>query len=201
MRELELRPHPIQLQDISFPEFRFKRNPEAEGPPYLFPNISVHVEQRVDIESRTALFSILVNSVDDDEVEPPVLVSSGGHDEHNRVSAEDGTGAGETIDDAGSKQAVLSFSLVAFAAFSCADFPKAGEALNEFAASDTPALIMWPYIRSFVAEMVEKTGLPRYHLPLAQISTTVPHGDAVTNGSEEVGNEGSGANPSINRDN
>lgn len=64
---------------------------------------------------------------------------------------------------------VISFSLTIAAFFRCEFTENSRDYLEAFMSADTPALIVWPYIRSFVADNLNKTGLPEYHLPLLQI--------------------------------
>ena len=47
------------------------------------------------------------------------------------------------------------------------------DVLGSFLLAETPALIVWPYVRACVAEMVTRTGLPPLHLPMAQIVMSV----------------------------
>lgn len=78
------------------------------------------------------------------------------------------------------KLPVLRFSFTLFAHFQCAEFAGAQEVMKTFMESDrdTPTLIVWPYVRGFVADMVNRAGLPGYHLPLLQIR--IPQTDSVS---------------------
>jgi hypothetical protein len=143
----------------------------------------VSLEHSLDQESRTAIFLIFVSSVDDDDDEN--AAAQAGPDDEGAASESMGVDSEPTKPE----PKALQFELTAVAAFTCTDFPDADKALTEFASSDTPALLAWPYIRSFVAEMVTESGLPEYHLPLAQISASPEQSDDANGNSAKPDSE------------
>jgi len=69
-------------------------------------------------------------------------------------------------DDQDAKNCPLTFSFTALALFECADFSEREKALQEFIHSPSALNLMWPYVRSFLADMNAKLGLPEFHIPL-----------------------------------
>lgn len=85
------------------------------------------------------------------------------------------------------KQEILNFNVVVAAQFK----PYSGgeEYLENFMDSETPARIVWPYLRNLIAEMTRKMGLPSYHLPMTQILTGDQNVDGISLDSLVEGNK------------
>lgn len=64
---------------------------------------------------------------------------------------------------------VLSFEFTVLSRFECGQNENSEEIINAFMGSNTPSYIVWPYIRGFVSDMVNRAGFPGYHLPLLMI--------------------------------
>lgn len=71
-------------------------------------------------------------------------------------------------------KAVLSFDFEAEAMFQCAEFEQTEEALQQFASGTTPMMLVWAYVRSYMALQMTQLGLPPYHLPLVLRWNEVP---------------------------
>jgi hypothetical protein len=134
--------HPITLEHIEYIDFSFSRLSQVIEPPLLFPDFEVNIIESRPQEQLRGLLAMQVAT------KPP-----------------------PTGEDAEAKVPVLSFSFTLVAYFSCAEFDGAQDALQKFMDADTPSLIAWPYVRGFIADMVNRAGLPGYHLPLLQIRT------------------------------
>ncbi|MCD0160191.1 protein-export chaperone SecB [Deinococcus sp. 6YEL10] len=86
-------------------------------------------------------------------------------------------------DDDAEDRPVLSFEFTTFARFECAH-KDAEKIINIFMAANTPAYIVWPYIRGFVSDMINRAGFPGYHLPLLMIDIK-SEGNAIEQSQED----------------
>ena len=144
MKQLDIEAyHPITLEHIEYLQFEFARLTARLEPPFLFPTFEVNI---LDIQVQDDLTAHLIMQV----ATTPIPESA----------------------DPEEKLPVLRFSFTLIAHFSCVEYEGAKEALDTFMAAETPSLIAWPYVRGFVADMVNRAGLPDYHLPLLQIRVT-----------------------------
>lgn len=60
-----------------------------------------------------------------------------------------------------------------FVFYRCVKFSQSEKALSDFMNSDAAVLIIFPYARAYISDIVARSGLPDLHLPLAQIRTSV----------------------------
>lgn len=105
-------------------------------PPFVFPGLELSAETVMDMEERHLTVLLTVAS------QRP------------------------TKGEKRSPKAVASFKLRAVALFDCAEFDRTAEAMTAFGQSASPYQLMWPYVRSALAQLVSLSGLPPYHLPL-----------------------------------
>lgn len=136
--------HPVRLNTLQYISFSFERLvPNVLPEDIFFPDFDIEILHKGILDDNTA--NIVLNVVSRDE-KPSWL--------------------GDT-----EAEQVITFNLTVAAFFRCEIEGNSRSYLETFMSGDTPALIVWPYLRSFVAENLNKTGLPEYHLPLLQIRT------------------------------
>lgn len=58
--------------------------------------------------------------------------------------------------------------------------------LSLFMSTETPALIIWPYVRAKIADLVTGVGLPQLNLPLSQISVDSSDSDDPSDGDDST---------------
>jgi preprotein translocase subunit SecB len=64
------------------------------------------------------------------------------------------------------RSAALKIKISCVASYECSDTERLDEILEAFTSLDTPYILLWPYIREFVARMTHELGFPPFHLPL-----------------------------------
>ena len=141
MRKLDIEAyHPITLSHIDYVHFSFTRLVPSLDPPLIFPEFEVNIiEAEVHADLQGRLILEVMTKPLPEGEIPPEELP------------------------------VLSFTFTLVAYFRCAKVDQAQEVLEAFMAGEAPSLLAWPYVRGFVADMVNRAGLPSYHLPLLQI--------------------------------
>ena len=131
--------HPIPIYSIQYVHFSFDRLTANIEPPLQFPEFDVTIVESLVIDSTTGRLVMHVASKPQVEEEPDTTPP------------------------------VLAFTCTVLVLFRCAEFEGHHEHLKAFMEAETPSLITWPYVRGFVSDMVHRSGLPEFHLPLLQI--------------------------------
>lgn len=65
------------------------------------------------------------------------------------------------------KNSAVNLKIICIAGYVCLDRDRKDEIFNGFFSRESPYIIVWPYIRKFVSELIISSGLPEYHIPLA----------------------------------
>ncbi len=129
----------------------------GEGP-YRFPDFDVNVLHSTVVDDLQGVLALEVVSQDDPE---------------DSTAREDARPA-----------PAVKFAFTIISMFRSADYEGATANLRSFMEVDTPSLIAWPYVRSFISDMLTRSGLPEYHLPLLQIRTRLEAPTPVEDGAE-----------------
>ena len=149
------------LTQVTFPRFIFELDSGFNRFPFRFPELDIKFSGEI------------VNHKENDEAEDNIVaivtmeIRSEQYSD-NRNGTEDEEQEGEEDFPA------VKLSIDAIAFFECHEgFSDCRQALEQFVQADTPGSIMLPYVRAFIANVLPHTGLPNFHLPLTQVSTSI----------------------------
>ena len=151
VKPLDLAPHhPVRLNHVHYLQFAFERLDLADEGIRFFPDFDVIVQESQVYEQANGLLVLTVTSTD---TVPDDIVQA--------VKAE-----GEE-----NPRPSVRFSVTMVVSFTCTPVDNVEQLMTSFMQTETPILIAWPYLRAFLGDMIERSGLPSYHLPLLQIRT------------------------------
>ncbi len=155
MPKLAFEIHPIQLIQIWFPKIDVELDEGIIRDESLlrFPELDVEIDTTF-IEDEKLLVTLRLKS-----------------EQHFSDDGEDENSEGEEGDTAVEKPLpAVKLRLTAVAVFDVIiDVEDKRSALTEFANGRAPAIVMWPYVRASIADLVTKLGLPPFHIPLVQV--------------------------------